>query len=61
MKAGGHPVHYMIQTDDSDTRKGMVRLLLQALYANNRLQSKRYSFLDFRPGEGISKTVYECL
>ena len=30
----GHPVHYFIQTDDRETRKGMYRLLLQALYAN---------------------------
>ena len=60
-QVGGHPVHYMIQTDDSETRKGLYTLLLQALYANNRLYSKRYSFLDFRPGEGFSNTAYECL
>ena len=60
-KVGGHPVHYIIQTDDRETRKGMYRLLLQALYANNRLHSKRYSFLDFRPGENFSTAVYDCL
>lgn len=60
-KVGGHPVHYMIQTDDRETRKGMYRLLLQALYANNRLHSKRYSFLDFKPGEIFSKSTYDCL
>lgn len=57
----GHPVHYMIQTDDRETRKGMYKLLLQALYANNRLYSKRYSFLDFRPGDSFSSAAYECL
>lgn len=30
-KAYGHPVHYMIQTDDRDTRKDIYMLLLQAL------------------------------
>lgn len=60
-KAVGHPVHYMIQTDDHDTRKEMCRVLLQALYANNRLYSKRYCFLDFRPGESFSAAVYDCL
>ena len=30
-KAYGHPVHYMIQTDDRDTRKDVYKLLLQAL------------------------------
>ena len=57
----GHPVHYMIETDDGDTRKGVCRVLLQALHANNRLINKRYSFLDFRPGEGFSSTVYDCI
>lgn len=57
----GHPVHYMIQTDDHETRKEMCRLLLQALYANNRLHSKRYCFLDFRPGESFSSVIYDCL
>lgn len=57
----GHPVHYMIQTDDRETRKGMYRILLQALYANNRLHSKRYCFLDFRPGESFSSMIYDCL
>ena len=60
-KFSGHPVHYMIQTDDRQTRKEMYRLLFQALYANNRLRSKRYCFLDFQPGENFSKLVYECL
>ncbi len=60
-KFSGHPVHYMIQTDDRQTRKEMYRLLLQALYANNRLRSKRYCFLDFQPGENFSRLVYECL
>lgn len=60
-KFSGHPVHYMIQTDDRQTRKEMYRLLLQALYANKRLRSKRYCFLDVLPGENFSKIVYECL
>ena len=59
--ADGHPVHYMIQTDDREIRKGMYRILLQALYANNRLHSKRYCFLDFRPGESFSSMIYDCL
>ncbi len=57
----GHPVHYMIQTDDQKTRNSMYKLLLQALYANKRIHSKRYAFLDFRPGENFSVSVYDCL
>lgn len=60
-KVSGHPVHYMIQTDDGETRKGMLRVLLQALYANSRILSKRYIFLNIRPGENFSRAVYECL
>lgn len=57
----GHPVHYMIETDDHETRKGICRVLLQALYAKKRLHSKRYCFLNFRPGESFSSVVYNCL
>lgn len=60
-KAYGHPVHYMIQTDDMDTRKDVYNLLLQALYENNRLSSRRYSFLNFKPGERFSEMAYDTL
>ena len=59
--AVGHPVHYMVQTDDREIREGMCKILLQALYANNRLYSKRYCLLDFRPGESFSSMIYDCL
>lgn len=57
----GHPVHYMLQTDDRDTRRESYKLLLQALYANNRLNSRRYCFLDFKPGESFSMMAYNTL
>ena len=60
-KIYGHPVHYMIQTDDTDSRREVFRLLLQALYANGRLMSWRYSFLDFRPGENFSLMAFNSL
>ena len=60
-KAYGHPVHYMLQTDDRDTRREAYKILLQALYANNRLNSKRYCFLDFKPGENFSVMAYDTL
>ena len=46
----GHPVQYMIQTDDEYMQKDMSRLLLQALYDNGRLCSRRYSIMDFGNG-----------
>lgn len=57
----GHPVHYMVRTDDMDTRRESCRLLLQALYANGRVSSKRYCYLDFRPGEAFSVMAYDAL
>ena len=60
-KPYGHPVHYILQTDDRDTRREAYKTLLQALYANNRLSSKRYSFLDFKPGENFSVMMYDAL
>ena len=57
----GHPVHYIIQTDDRNTRREACRTLLQALYANHRLSSKRYCFLDFRPSENFSSMAYDAL
>ena len=60
-KPYGHPVHYILQTDDRDTRREAYKTLLQALYANNRLSSKRYSFLDFKPGESFSVMMYDAL
>lgn len=60
-KPYGHPVHYILQTDDRDTRREAYKTLLQALYANNRLSSKRYSFLDLKPGESFSVMMYDAL
>ena len=60
-KVYGHPVHYMLQTDNLDTRREASRLLLQALYANGRLGSKRYCFLNFRPGQDFSMMAFDGL
>ena len=60
-KAIGHPVHYMVQTDNSDTRQKTCRLLLQALYASGRLRSRRCCLVRFGPGEQFSSSTYDCL
>lgn len=57
----GHPVHYMIETDDFETRREVYRILLDALYANGRLSSRRYAFLDIKPGKYYSRLAYETL
>ena len=57
----GHPVHYIIQTDDAEIRKNMCQVLLQALYARQRLRNKRYCFLELKAEETPSKTFYDGL
>lgn len=51
-KIVGHPVHYLIQTDDAGIRREMIQALLPSLYANRRLQNRRYSAVRFR-GEAL--------
>lgn len=60
-KALGHPVHYMIETDDLDTRTAFYGTVLHALFDNKRLQSRRYCFIDFKPGQDFSKLAYDVL
>ncbi|MBQ3865450.1 MAG: AAA family ATPase [Clostridia bacterium] len=57
----GHPVHYMIETDSREARKRMYRTLLAALFANGRICSKRYSFLDVFPGEQVNWSGFDAL
>ena len=59
--ASGHPVHYFVETGDRDTRKTLYHTLLQALYDCNRVNGRRYCFLDFRPGQRFSSTAYDFL
>ena len=59
--AKGHPVHYIVEADDRDARREIYKILLDALHANLRIDSCRYAFLDFRPGESYSHMTYEAL
>lgn len=47
----GNPVHYLIQTDSEAIREKIVEVLMSALYANNRLQSRRYCAVSYKDGE----------
>lgn len=59
--ASGHPVHYLIETDDPDVRKAVYRPLLQALYAQGRIRSLRYVFTDMRASGRVSKKSLDRL
>ncbi len=60
-RAVGHPVHYILRTDNVTTRREVSKLILQALHSNRRLHSRRYCFLNFRPGQDFSVLAYDSL
>ncbi len=59
--ASGHPVHYFLQSDEEASLKNMSRLLLQALYSNERLCGRRCCYIEIRHNERFSSQIYECL
>lgn len=40
--SAGHPVHYLLQSDNRETRNKALRILHTALYQNGRIASRRY-------------------
>ena len=59
--ATGHPVHYIVETDNTDTRREVYKIILDALFANKRIDNCRYAFLDFEPGDDYSREAYNSL
>ena len=49
----GHPVHYMIFTDDEKVRSGVYKIMLEALYLTGRISNKRYSVLSVLPSDRL--------
>ncbi len=61
LEAVGHPVHYLVETDNRDSRREICRAILSALHSNVRLSIRRYSYLDFHAGQRYSHMAYESL
>jgi len=53
--ATGHPVHYIIQSDNDEVSSKMNSILASGLYRNKRLKSRRIGILDFDDFDGSSK------
>ena len=47
----GHPIHYLVETDDREIRKEAYRILLSALYDAGRIKNRRYTYIDIRVGD----------
>lgn len=60
----GHPVHYMIESDDINTKKESVRVLSNALYKVGRVKNRRVSEIDIMANCHCSlksiRALYEC-
>ncbi|MDR0906004.1 MAG: hypothetical protein LBN00_07505, partial [Oscillospiraceae bacterium] len=59
-KRMGHPVHYLIQTDDTKVRKKLTETLVSALHTNRRVGNSRYSEISFSANNSIESS-YEKL
>ena len=60
-RATGHPVHYLLITDDKNIRREGARLLLKALYSADRIRNRRYSFTDVDSDNEVSAEALEQL
>ncbi len=60
-KIKGHPVHYMIKCDDKIVRKEIWQTLLEALYNNGRIRSRRYCFVDYNSECRRPDATYDAL
>ena len=59
----GHPVHYLIESDDDQFSKRIMQTLLSALYTKGRIISRRYAEFDTgsdRIRNDVVRSVYEA-
>ena len=60
-KVFGHPVDYMIESDDERTQVGIAQLLVQALYDVGRIENRRYCTVNSFRDECYSSKYLESL
>lgn len=55
----GHPVHYLVQADDKDTKTEVINALICALNTNGRLESRRYCRIDIESTSRLQMYMIE--
>lgn len=60
-KVHGHPVDYMVESDDERTYKGTTRLLMQALFNRKRIENRRFCEIEIEPGMNFNYRKMEAL
>ena len=59
--ASGHPVHYLVLSDDRIVRGKMLKILLSALYQNDRIKSRRYCEVSFDCDSNVPDSALDTL
>ncbi len=57
----GHPVHYLLHTDNRNARKMVYKALLSALYQQGRIRHQRYTFMNLDNSSNFSPSSVEAL
>lgn len=57
----GHPVHYLLHTDDPASRRTVYKALLSALYRQGRIRNQRYTFMNVDLQSGMNCAPLEAL
>jgi hypothetical protein len=52
-KGAGHPVHYMLRTDEETAENHIINILLSTLHQNERIKNRRYSKVQFDGGQNF--------
>ncbi|MDR2569947.1 MAG: hypothetical protein LBD23_06580, partial [Oscillospiraceae bacterium] len=59
--ANGHPVHYILQSDNRAQRNKMLKVLLSALHKYERIKSRRYTEISFDGNDYLDDTALNLL
>lgn len=54
----GHPVHYLICTDNTSESDSVTKVLLNELYSHNRIRSRRYATFSFNQESQVTDSTY---
>jgi len=60
-RPAGHPVDYIIESNDDRTKDGITNVILQALYSMGRIVNRRYCKVEFENEQRFPKKSFSAL